>query len=235
MLRGWRRWRRQRKARRGQAFVEFSMVLILIMTILVGGVLVIQAIFMQQRLIDIVSRAAQWGAMTNSNEQINLILDEARAFSTDVQIRIIPDDVRQRPIGSKMTLEVYAQVQMLGSGISLTANLGARAVILVEHDPMRFALPEEPLRTLQLGDVVRVNTTAGESLNMRRLAGLAGGQFASLYKGDIVIIIDGPVLKDGLRWWRVEKRLQNSKKPLQGWCVDKADTVDTLELLGPLF
>jgi hypothetical protein len=230
-----RRWRaRRRKRSKAQALVEFALVLMLIITTMVGGVLTIQALFLQQRLIDIVARAAQWGGMTNSNEEMNKILDEARTFSSDVTVRFDPVDPRRRVIGSTLTVEVTARIPLVGAGVALEANLGARSVIIIEHAPMRFAVPAPPPFTFKVGDFVRIQTTANESLNVRRAPGLKGGVIWSLFQGNLAFIVDGPVTVDGLRWWKVERR-QRGGQVLVGWCVDRADTVDTLVLVTKSF
>jgi hypothetical protein len=224
--------RRRRNRTRAQALVEFALVLMLIVVTMVGGVLTIQAIFLQQRLIDIVTRAAQWGATTNSNEEINRILDEARGFSRNITITISP--LTGRKIGDKLIIDVQAAIPMVGAGIALDANIGARSVVLVEHGPMRFVEPEAEQPRVTIGSYVQIETTAGESLNVRRQPGLRGTPFWSLFKGDTAIVIDGPVILDGLRWWKVERRFRNNTV-LSGWCVDKADTVNTLVPLDTIF
>lgn len=227
-----KRPRRRRTRTRAQALVEFALVIMLILTTMAGGVLIIQALFLQQRVLDIVTRAAQWGAMTNSNEEINKILDEARYFSNDVTITISP--LTNRRIGDKLTIEVQARIPLLGVGTALEANIGSRTVVLVEHAPMRFVTPQEIIPTVKVGDYVRIETTAGESLNVRRQPGLRANVYWSLFRGNTALIIDGPAVVDGLRWWRVERRFPNGQV-LNGWCVDKADTVDTLNLIDSTF
>ncbi len=215
-----------------QALVEFALVVMLIVSTMVGGALTIQALFLQQRLIDIVTRAAQWGATTNSNEEINRVLNEARSFSRSVSITITP--LEGRKIGDKLIIEVQASIPMLGAGVALDANLGARSVVLIEHGPMRFAEPQAEVPQVGIGSYAQIETTAGESLNVRRQPGLRAGVFWSLFRGDKVIVIDGPVVRDGLRWWKVERRFPNGQV-LSGWCVDKADTVSTLVLIDRTF
>jgi hypothetical protein len=260
-MRLFKRFRHHFRRKPAQALVEFALVLMLIITTMVGGVLTIQALFLQQRLIDIVTRAAQWGATTNSDEQMYRILAEACTFSRNVQITITPkedktsDDKRDqvlasvcifsrdvptpitakegRKIGDKLIVEVQAKVPLLGAGVALEANIGARSVVLVEHGPMRFGPPQVDPPQVSIGSYVRIQTTAGESLNVRRQPGLRAATFWSLFNGNTAIVIDGPVLVDGLRWWKVERRLNG--QVLSGWCVDKADTVDTLIPLERVF
>ncbi len=89
---------------------------------------------------------------------------------------------------------------------------------------MDFVAPINTKPVVQVGDYVQIQTTAGDSLNLRRKPGLDGDTMASLYKGTFALVVDGPVYANGLRWWRVY--IHRSK--LYGWCVDSADTVDTL-------
>ncbi len=227
-----KRWRRLLTAsRQGQALVEFALVLMLIITTMVGGVLVIEALFLEQRLIDIVSRAAEWGASTNNNDQVQQIIDEALTFSHDVTVTINPPDPKNRPIGSKFTVAISARIPMLGPGVALTAQLGATTTVLIEHNPMRFGLPIPPDFRFHAGDYVRVRTTAHESLNVRRTPGIKGATFFSLFNGDYATIVGGPVEANGLRWWQVYA----SRAKLTGWCVDQADTVQTLNLIAKFF
>jgi hypothetical protein len=227
-----RRMQTRYRHKRAQALVEFALVLMLIITTMVGGVLTIQALFLQQRMIDIVTRAAQWGAITNSNDEINRILQEARGFSRNVTITITP--LEGRKIGDKLTVEVQAAIPMFGVGVALDANIGARSVVLVEHGPMRFAAPQADPPQVRIGSYVQIETTANESLNVRRQPGLRAGVFWSLFRGDKAIVVDGPVVQDGLRWWKIERRFPNGQV-LSGWCVDKADTVNTLNLISQVF
>jgi|GEM_PF-1060838 len=227
-----KRWRKMlRGTRRAQALVEFALVIMLLISTLVGGVLVIQALFLQQRLIDIVARAAEWGASTNNNSQIAQIVEEARHFSDQVTVVIEPFDPKDRPIGSKLTVSIVAVIPMFGPGVALTAQLGASNTALIEHNPMRFATPPPVPITFHVDDYVSVHTTAGESLNVRRTPGIKGSTFFSLFNGGKAIIIDGPVELNGLRWWKI----YDLRSKLSGWCVDKADTVDTLTYITSFF
>jgi hypothetical protein len=232
---------------RAQALVEFALVLMLILTTMVGGVLVIQALFWQQALQDVVARAGQWGAMTNSNTEIEAILNEAKqrfgirekingieVFGENVQYTIEPRDENVRVLGTKLSITLTARLPLVGVGVSLEANLGARAVVLVERGKMRFVTPQVPPAQIAVGSYVLVETTGGESLNARRQPGLQGSPYFALFKGDRVIVVDGPVIKDGLRWWKIEKRFPNKTK-LTGWSVDQADTIQTLQVVTQTF
>lgn len=215
----------------GQALVEFSMVLILIVTILVGGVLLIRALFMQQSLLDIATRAAQWGSSTNSNEEMQRIISEANAFAPNVTVIMDPPNAAQRPIGSIFTLTLRANVPLVGPTIALNAPLAARVTVLIQHNPMRFVAPLPPPVTLVWGDVASVFTTAGDNLNVRRMPGLRGALAFVLQPGNKVEIIGGPVDANGLRWYKVFAIRQR----LSGWCVGRADQVDTLVKVGSVF
>jgi hypothetical protein len=221
----------RRQAQSGQAFVEFAMVLILIITILVGGILVIRALFMQQSLLDVAARAIQWGSATNSNEEMQRIINDARSFAPDLSVTIDPPDAAQRPIGTLLTLTLRANVPLVGPFVSLNAPLSARVAAVIQHNPMRFVEPSLPPISLQAGDYARVFTTAGDNLNVRRKPGLDGDVAFILHPNTQVQVIGGPVDANGLRWYKVY--LLHSK--LTGWCVGRADQVNTLVKIGKVF
>ncbi len=227
-----KRWRRLlRGARRGQALVEFALVFMLIISTMTGGVLVIQALFLQQRIIDIVARASEWGASTNSNEQIMAIVNEALTFSDHITYTLTPSDPAARKIGTKFTVSIGAEIPLLGAGTSLIAHLGASNTVLIENNPMKFAPPIAEKPTIRIGDLVVANTTAGENLKVHVDAGLKASTHFVLYKQDLATIIGGPVIKNGLRWWKI----YDIRVKLTGWCVDNADGVETLVIKGHFF
>jgi len=219
------------RAQSGQAFVEFAMVLILIVTILTGGLLVIRALFLQQSLLDVATRAIQWGSSTNSNEEMQRIIDEAKNFAPNVIVIMDPPNADQRPIGTLFTLTLRANIPLVGPTIALTAPLSARVAAIIQHNPMRFVAPTSPPFNLQVGDYTRVFTTAGDNLNVRRKPGLDGDVAFILHPNTQVQIVGGPVDANGLRWYKVY--LLHSK--LTGWCVGRADQVDTLIKIGRVF
>jgi len=200
-------------------------------TILVGGILVIRALFMQQSLLDVAARAIQWGSATNSNEQMQQIIDEAKSFAPDLSVTIDPPLEGLRPIGSILTLTLRANVPLVGPFVNLTAPLSARVAAIVQHNPMNFVKPAPPLFNLQPGDYTRVFTTAGENLNVRRKPGLDGDVAFIVHPNTQVQIVGGPLDANGLRWYKIY--LIHSK--LSGWCVGQADKVNTLVKIGEVF
>ena len=233
------------RAQSGQAFVEFAMVLILIITILTGGLLIIRALFMQQSLLDVATRAAQWGSSTNSDAEMQRIIKEASSFAPNVTVIIDPPDNPPRPIGTMFTLTLRANVPLIGPTISLNAPLSARVAAVIQHNPMRFVEPGAPPITLYPGDFVKIFTTAGDSLNVRRKPGLDGDVAFTLRPSvsiqspltnkpspdSLLQIIDGPVTANGLVWYKIY--MIHSKRT--GWCVGRADQVNTLQKVGEVF
>jgi len=234
--------------RRGQAYVEFALVLLVIISLLTGGVLLIRALFLEENLHDIATRAAQWGASTNNYDQVMQIVREASSFATDLrvtltaclppdftkcvsntftidaQVPLTPADKIQRPIGALFTVALQANVPMVGPGLAVVAPLSAHASALIEHAPMSFSAPQATNTFLRVGDNVLVHTTAGDLLTVRHNYGLDGVRAFYMHSGDHAIIVDGPVTANGLRWWQIVY----GRSKLTGWCVDQADAVMTL-------
>lgn len=247
MFKHW--WQLEQHSRHGQALVEFALVIMLIVSTMIGGVFVIRSLLVQQQITDIVARAAQWGAMTNSNDEIERILKEtcdlvsggcenkdtcsflSGQCTPNVQISFDPADAKKRTIGTRLTINVVAQVPMFGPGIALLSQMGARSIVMIEHEPMRFALPEPPPFEFHYGDLVRIHTTAGDTLNVRRKPGLKGDTYFIIPNTYTATIVGGPVYANGLRWWQV----YYARAKLTGWCVDRADDVDTLILVARFF
>jgi hypothetical protein len=237
--------------RPGQAYVEFALVLMIIITLLVGGVLVIRALFLEENLHDIATRAVQWGASTNNYGQVMQIIHEASSFATDLQGTLTycpapeftnctssnftidlqapfsPSDNLQRAVGpynALFTVSLHANVPMVGPGLALVAPLGAQASALIEHTPMSFSQPLLTSTPLRIGDNVLVHTTAGDLLTVRHNPGLDGIRAFYMHDGDHAVIVGGPALANGLRWWQIVY----GRSKLIGWCVDQADAVITL-------
>jgi hypothetical protein len=67
--------------------------------------------------------------------------------------------------------------------------------------------------TFRSGDLARVHTTEGDTLNVRAAPG--GNVLIALVNGSRVTITGGPRLYDGLRWWRIQ-----TPDGLSGWAVE---------------
>jgi len=237
--------------RPGQAYVEFALVLLIIITLLSGGVLVIRALFLEENLYDIVTRAAQWGASTNNYGQVMQIIHEASSFASDLQGTLtycpapqftnctssdftidlqapfsLSNNLQRSvgPLNALLTISLHANVPMVAPGFGLVAPLGAQASALIEHTLMSFSQPLLTSTPLRIGDNVLVHTTAGDALTVRHNPGLDGIRAFYMHDGDHAVIVGGPALANGLRWWQVIY----GRSKLTGWCVDQADTVTTL-------
>jgi uncharacterized protein YgiM (DUF1202 family) len=81
--------------------------------------------------------------------------------------------------------------------------------------------PDETV--LREGVTAIVNTTSGDSLNMRTDAGTAYQIRKKLPRGTEVIVVEGPVEAEGFNWWKVREA-----DGTEGWVVDYADGVLTL-------
>jgi hypothetical protein len=68
-----------------------------------------------------------------------------------------------------------------------------------------------------------VNTTGGDSLNVRTDAGVNYQIRKKLPRGTEVTVLEGPVEADGFNWWHIQE-----KDGVEGWVVDYADGVLTL-------
>lgn len=77
--------------------------------------------------------------------------------------------------------------------------------------------------TLRAGINAIVNTTSGDSLNLRTDAGTQYQIRKKLPRGTDVIVIEGPVEAEGFNWWRVRE-----PGGVEGWVVDYASGVLTL-------
>lgn len=80
---------------------------------------------------------------------------------------------------------------------------------------------------LYVGGQARVQTTAGDRLNVRTGPGRSFSVLAQAGNGDLVTIVGGPTPADGYVWWQI--RLASGTV---GWSVEAADGVQTLVPLG---
>jgi uncharacterized protein YgiM (DUF1202 family) len=72
-----------------------------------------------------------------------------------------------------------------------------------------------PELTLRVGGTAVVNTSSGDSLNMRSDTGVQYQIRAKLERGTEVTVLDGPVNADGYNWWLVRE-----PNGVEGWIVD---------------
>ncbi len=79
-----------------------------------------------------------------------------------------------------------------------------------------------PVR-LRAGGQAVVQTTAGDPLNVRAGAGRGFQVIARVSAGQIVTIIQGPVVADGFTWWQIAL-----PSNVVGWSVEAADSIQTL-------
>lgn len=73
------------------------------------------------------------------------------------------------------------------------------------------------------GETITIRTAFGKDLNLRAEAGLAFPILERLPDGAQVILVGGPLLADGFRWWKVR-----TADGVEGWVVDFADGISTL-------
>jgi len=99
-----------------------------------------------------------------------------------------------------------------------------------------FATPNEPLHilvrggeaipraeALRPGGQAMVNTGFGSPLNLRVAPSLRADIVRGLLTGEIVTLLDGPQVADGVSWWEV--RLSSG---IQGWSAERAASLQTL-------
>ncbi len=77
------------------------------------------------------------------------------------------------------------------------------------------AVTPTPELTLRVGGTAVVNTSGGDSLNMRSDSGVEYQIRRKLSRGTEVTLLDGPVSADGYNWWKVRE-----PEGLEGWVVD---------------
>jgi len=85
-----------------------------------------------------------------------------------------------------------------------------------------WSIPPEHT-TLQTGGTATVQVTGDETLNVRDVPGLQSTVMGILTNGMKVIMREGPQVRDGYTWWRVETPAGGI-----GWVVESADGVQTL-------
>jgi hypothetical protein len=83
--------------------------------------------------------------------------------------------------------------------------------------------------TFRSGDIARVHTTEGDTLNVRAAPG--GDVLIALVSGSRVTITGGPRWYDGLRWWRIQ-----TPNGVSGWAVESVtdDQGQPLRTLLPI-
>lgn len=96
------------------------------------------------------------------------------------------------------------------------------------HYSEETSLPE-PTRQdsdFNVGSLIEVSTTDGDSLNLRPQSGLRGSPISMLTPGTPLLIIEGPERRDGFRWWRVLTPIGTT-----GWVAD-FDEDPTIRLIN---
>jgi uncharacterized protein YgiM (DUF1202 family) len=76
---------------------------------------------------------------------------------------------------------------------------------------------------LRIGGQARVQTTAGDLLNVRAGAGRSYQVIAQVNAGQIVSIVQGPIAADGLNWWQIML-----PTGVVGWSVESVEGIQTL-------
>lgn len=89
--------------------------------------------------------------------------------------------------------------------------------------PLPTATLESSVPRLAVGGAARVNTTLGDTLNLRENPGLRARILNRLQRGVVVTLLEGPVFSEGLLWWRVE-----TEDKLTGWVVESVNNIQTL-------
>jgi len=87
--------------------------------------------------------------------------------------------------------------------------------------PTPFALPQP---VLSVGMRVRVQMLENEWLNLRSFPSTQGEVIAMLRDGTWLTLLEGPIERDGYRWWRVQVSGR------EGWCVEQAGDVLAITL-----
>jgi hypothetical protein len=100
----------------------------------------------------------------------------------------------------------------------------APEAVSLTDDTVQYApettLPERPREqgNLNIGVLVHVSTTDGDRLRLRPQPNTSSEPVTPLNAGTPLIIIDGPQMSNGFRWWRVQ-----TVTGLIGWVADFDD------------
>jgi hypothetical protein len=86
--------------------------------------------------------------------------------------------------------------------------------------PSDLAAPSTPVfgRFLSVGGLAIVNTTEGDTLNVRTAPTRDSAVATRLPDGDRVTIVDGPRAAEGFTWWKVR-----TAAGIEGWVVESVD------------
>lgn len=80
-----------------------------------------------------------------------------------------------------------------------------------------------PQALFQIGMSVRVQTTEGEILNLRRAASRDAEVILYLEDDMLLVLVDGPVQAEGYTWWRVR-----TSEGIEGWAAEYNGQIQTL-------
>jgi WD40 repeat protein len=83
----------------------------------------------------------------------------------------------------------------------------------------------EPVEGAEIsaGQLAQVQTTKGDTLNLRAEAGRDFEIITRMENGTLVTVLEGPQIIDGLNWWRLR-----IAEGIEGWAVDFVDGEQTL-------
>jgi hypothetical protein len=125
------------------------------------------------------------------------------------------------PIWTGTTREDIARIVWtsdLNASVSTTfvpwAQLAAPVTPSNDTQPV-VVLPDAGLT---VGMQVTIYTTSGDQLNLRSGAGTDFEVLARLNAGELVTLLEGPVVNNGFTWWRVR-----TASGVEGWVVESVD------------
>ncbi len=81
---------------------------------------------------------------------------------------------------------------------------------------------------LVAGELARVSVDPGQTLRLRSAPGLSAATSARLNRGEILIVVEGPVCADGYPWWQLQ-----TAEGLPGWAAEGSGSAYFLEPVAP--
>jgi DNA-binding beta-propeller fold protein YncE len=128
------------------------------------------------------------------------------------------------PAEAKLYRIDIAQNRVTGSSNAGSQLPTATPTITPTATPIPFT-PDPNCRSdyatrLKIGDRAKVSETPPTANRVRAQANLDGAYLGSIYPGEIVEIIDGPICSNNWTWWRIRAEANDVHGELVGWTAE---------------